>query len=158
MTGLNEWNERIAAEFRSNGGRVRWSDADDLAAGRPIPPRLPELGGLAGPPIILLHTIGAKTGRERINPLMYQPVGGDFAVFATFGGSTRSPAWFHNLLANPHATVEAGRQLIPVNARLTAGVERQRIWTRQIADMPKFAEFETSAGRQIPVVLLERRR
>ncbi|MFI6866135.1 nitroreductase family deazaflavin-dependent oxidoreductase [Nocardia sp. NPDC050406] len=158
MIDLNEWNERIAAEFRSNSGHIRWSDAEDLAAGRPIPPKLPEFEGLAEPPIILLHTIGAKTGRERVSPLMYQPVGSDFAVFATFGGSPRSPAWFHNLLAHPDATVEFGREVIPVNARIAIGAEREQIWAKQIAVMPKFAEFESIAGRQIPVVLLERGR
>ncbi len=67
------------------------------------------------------------------------------------------PAWYRNLMANPRTVVEAGAGEIPVEARLTAGEERARIWAEQIALVPKFAEFEASSGRQVPVVLLERR-
>jgi deazaflavin-dependent oxidoreductase (nitroreductase family) len=87
---------------------------------------------------------------------MYQPVGDDFAVFATFGGSPRHPAWYRNLVANPRATVEVGTERVPVLARPAKGAERERIWAEQVALMPAFAQFEAAAGRQIPVVVLER--
>ncbi|OEV04140.1 nitroreductase/quinone reductase family protein [Streptomyces oceani] len=158
LPDINSWNERVIAEFRSNAGHVRWSTEEDLATGRPVPPLLPGFDEHRGVPIILVRNTGAKTRRERINPLMYQPVGGDFAVFATYGGSPRPPAWFHNLVAHPRAVVETGEQEVPVTARLTEGVERERIWTRQVTLVPTFAEFEATAGREIPILLLERPR
>jgi deazaflavin-dependent oxidoreductase (nitroreductase family) len=153
---LNSWNEQIIAEFRANAGHVSWSTDDDLAAGRPVPPRLPGFGERQGAPIILVHHTGARTGRERINPLMYQPVGDDFAVFATYGGSPRHPAWYRNLVANPRTTVEVGTERVSVAARPAGGAERERIWAEQVALTPAFAQFEAAAGRQIPVVVLER--
>nr|WP_237439709.1 nitroreductase/quinone reductase family protein [Amycolatopsis rubida] len=108
-------------------------------------------------PLILVHHVGAKTGKARISPLFYRPVGDSWAVFGTHGGSPRDPAWYRNLMANPRTVVEAGAEEIPVEARLTAGKERAEIWAGQIAQVPKFAEFEAASGRQVPVVLLERR-
>jgi|SRR5699024_9478362 len=153
---INVWNERIIAEFRANGGFVRWSDADDLAAGRPVPPRLEAFEDHHGVPMILLHHTGSRTGRERINPLLYQPVDGGFAVFATSGGSPRDPAWYRNLMTYPHTTVETGPETVTVAARYAERGERSRIWQHQIAVTPAFAEFEFNAGRRIPVVVLER--
>jgi deazaflavin-dependent oxidoreductase (nitroreductase family) len=149
------WNERIIAEFRTNAGYVAWSSTDDFAAGRPIPPWIPGFDE-RGMPLVLLHHTGAKTGRELISPLFYQPVGDGWAVFATYGGSPRHPVWYRNLVANPRATVEVGTERVAVVARLAEGAERARIWAKEIAAIPKFAEFEAAAGRQIPVVVLER--
>jgi hypothetical protein len=80
------WNERIIAEFRTNGGYVAWSSDHEFAAGRPIPPRVAGFDE-QGLPLILLHHIDAKTGRERISPMFFQPVGDSWAVFGTHGGS-----------------------------------------------------------------------
>ncbi|MBO0875498.1 MAG: nitroreductase family deazaflavin-dependent oxidoreductase [Pseudonocardia sp.] len=156
VADLNRWNDRIIAEFRANAGHVAWSGDDDLAEGRPVPPRPPGFDACRGAPIILVHHAGAKTGIERVNPLMYQPVGDDFAVFATYGGSPRHPAWYRNLTANPRSTVEVGTDRVPVLARLVEGAKRERIWGKQVALMPAFAAFEAAAGRRIPVVLLQR--
>ena len=154
---LREWNERIVAEFRAHGGHVRWSDDDDLAAGRPIPPVLPGFAEADGAPVILVHHVGARTGTARITPLMYLPVGDDFAIFATYGGSPKHPAWFHNLTAHPRTTVETKGGVVPVTARVTEGPERARIWSAQVARMPAFESFQDTTERVIPVVLLERR-
>jgi len=151
---MTDWNTRVVAEFRANSGQVAWSTADDLAAGRPVPPRLPSFGD-RGLPILLLHHTGARTGRERITPLLYQAVGDGYAVFATFGGSPSHPAWYRNLLAQPRTAIEVGAATVAVRARLTNGAERERIWATQEAFLPKFAEFEASAGRRIPVVVLD---
>ncbi|TDC47917.1 nitroreductase family deazaflavin-dependent oxidoreductase [Actinomadura sp. KC345] len=153
---MNDWNEKIIAEFRANAGRVNWSTDDDLAEGRPVPPRLPSFGAGEGVPIILVHHTGAKSGRGRISPLVYRPVGDGFAVFASYGGSPRHPAWYRNLMANPQAAVETGTERIEVRARLAEGPERERIWAEQAAVMPAFADFESAAGRAIPVIVLER--
>jgi deazaflavin-dependent oxidoreductase (nitroreductase family) len=160
VADIDSWNDRIIAEFRANAGRVAWSSAEDLAAGRPIPPLLPGFSESRGVPIILVRHIGARSGRERTNPLMYQPVDDGFAVFATFGGSPQHPAWHHNLTAKPEAVVEVGAETgvetIAVTARLTTGGEREQIWADQVALTPTFAEFEERAGRQVPVVVLQR--
>ncbi len=156
VADIGSWNDRIIAEFRANAGRVAWSSAEDLAAGRPIPPLLPGFSESRGVPIILVRHVGARSGRERTNPLMYRPVDGGFAVFATYGGSPSHPAWHRNLMANPRTVAEVGTETIAVTARLTTGGEREQIWADQVALMPTFAEFEERAGRQVPVVVLQR--
>ncbi|WP_328611895.1 nitroreductase family deazaflavin-dependent oxidoreductase [Amycolatopsis sp. NBC_00345] len=153
---LADWNQRIIAEFRANAGYVAWSSDEEFAAGRPVPPPVPGLGEAWGIPPILVHHTGAKTGRERISPLFYQLVDDGWAVFGTHGGSPRHPAWYRNLMANPRTTVEVGTETVPVVARLAEGAERERIWAKTVALIPKFAEFEAMSGRQIPVVVLER--
>ncbi|MEU7140894.1 nitroreductase/quinone reductase family protein [Nocardia sp. NPDC046473] len=152
---INSWNARIIAEVRANAGYAAWSSEADFAAGRPVPPRFPGFDG-PGMPLILVHHIGAKTGRARISPLFYLPIGENWAVFATHGGSPHHPAWYRNLVANPQVTVETGMETVAAVARLAQGEERARIWAEEIALVPKFAEFEAVAGRQIPVVVLER--
>jgi deazaflavin-dependent oxidoreductase (nitroreductase family) len=108
--------------------------------------------------MVLLHTIGARTGTARVNPLVSQAVGDDVVVFASAGGSTKHPAWFRNLMAHPETTVEVGTEVREVRARVAEGEERTKIWEKQKSIMPGFAEYEVSAGdREIPVVVLERR-
>jgi len=137
----NEMNRQMIAEFRANGG---------------------EIGGmLQGVRVLLLHTVGARSGAERVNPLRYRPVGGDgksgWAVFGS-GGGPRHPAWVHNLIANPAVTIEVGSETAPVIARIAEPAERDPIWAAQKADAPLYEEFERAAGsRTIPVVILERR-
>jgi deazaflavin-dependent oxidoreductase (nitroreductase family) len=134
----DDFNTSIVNEFRANGGKVG--------------------GPFDGAPMILLHHRGARTGNERVNPLVYQPVGDNFAVFASKGGAPTDPQWFRNLLAHPRTTVEVGTETIPVVARVLEGDERDEIWTKQKQLMPGFAQYETNAKahRAIPVVLLER--
>lgn len=135
----NDFNSKIIEEFRANAGKVG--------------------GPFYGAPILLLHHTGAKSGRERVNPLAYQAIGNDFAVFASKGGSPTNPDWYHNLLSNPEATVEVGTDTIPVTARELKGGERSEVWERQKVFMPPFADYEKNAAgkREIPVILLERR-
>lgn len=109
-----------------------------------------------GAPLVLLHHTGAKSGTERVNPMMYQEVGDDIAVFASKAGMPTNPDWYHNLLANPRAKVEVGAETYDVTARVAEGDERERIWEKQKADYPGFAEYEAKTTRQIPVVILER--
>jgi len=133
---LSDWNTKVIEEFRSTGGKVS--------------------GPFEGAPLLLLHHTGAKSGRVRVNPMMYQAVGPDFAVFASKAGADTNPDWFHNLLANPRATVEVGTERIDVNARVAQGAERDRIWSTQKQRYPGFADYEKRTARQIPVVVLER--
>jgi len=134
MTDMNDWNKRVIEEFRSNGGKVG--------------------GQFEGAPLLLLHSTGAKSGEERVNPIMYQSVGSDMAVFASKAGAPTNPDWYHNLLANPQATVEVGTDTVQVTARVASDDERDRIWTRQKTEYPGFADYEKATSRQIPVVIL----
>ena len=88
---------------------------------------------------------------------MYQAVGQNFAVFASYAGADKSPAWFHNLVAHPDITVEVDGATIAVTARVTEGEERDSIWTTQKDRYSIFADYEAKTDREIPVVLLERR-
>jgi deazaflavin-dependent oxidoreductase (nitroreductase family) len=137
MSDMDEWNRKNIEEFRANGGTVG--------------------GDLAGFPILLLHHTGAKSGTERVNPLVYQQVGDDVAVFASKGGAPTNPDWFHNLVANPATSIEIGTETYPVTARVAAGEERERIWESQKKAFSNFAEYEAAAGgREIPVIVLEK--
>ena len=128
-------NQEIIDEFRANAGKVG--------------------GWFEGAPMLLLHTIGAKSGLPRVNPLMYQQVGDDLAVFASKAGAPTNPDWYYNLRANPNVEIELGTETIPVTAFVADDDERDRIWGIQKERYPTFAEYEkTAAGRKIPVVLL----
>lgn len=137
MADVKDFNASIIEEFRANEGRVS--------------------GQFEGAPLLLLHHMGAKSGKERINPVMYQRVGDNFAIFASKAGADTNPDWYHNLVANPEASVEIGTDTIPVTARVADEAERDPIWTKQKADYPGFADYESKTDRQIPVVILERR-
>ena len=138
MAERQDWNTHIIEEFRANEGRVG--------------------GPFAGRPILLLHHRGAKSGTERINPVAYQAVGDDYAVFASKGGHPAHPDWYHNLVAHPDVSIEVGTESFPVHAHVAEGEERERIWSKQKEVWPGFAEYEekTKGIREIPVVVLER--
>jgi deazaflavin-dependent oxidoreductase (nitroreductase family) len=134
---MSDWNEKIIAEFRANEGKVG--------------------GNFEGAPLLLLHSTGARTGKERVNPIMYQAVGDSFAVFASKAGADTNPDWFHNLKANPEARVEVGTETLEVTARVLSDEERAPIWEEQKARYPGFADYEANTDRVIPVVMLDRR-
>ncbi len=129
------WNSAIIDEFRANGGAVG--------------------GDFAGAPLLLLHTTGAKSGQERVNPVMYRAEGNALVVFASKAGADTNPDWFHNLRANPLVRVEVGTDTRDVVARIADQDERARLWTAQKNDWPGFADYEKRTDRQIPVVILE---
>jgi deazaflavin-dependent oxidoreductase (nitroreductase family) len=134
---MSDWNDKIIAEFRANHGRVG--------------------GPFEGAPLLLLHSTGARTGLERVNPMMYQAVGDGFAVFASKGGADTNPDWFHNLKAHPDVRVEVGDETFEVVARVLDPSEREPIWEEQKVRYPGFADYETKTARVIPVVMLDRR-
>ena len=138
MDDLNERNLKIIEEFRASAGSVS--------------------GQFSHLSMLVLHSVGARSGQERLNPLAYQPVGDDWAIFASFAGGPRDPDWFHNLVANPDAVIEVGESTIAVTARVVVGEERGPIWEQQKIDAPQFAGYDERSGdREIPVVLLNRR-
>jgi deazaflavin-dependent oxidoreductase (nitroreductase family) len=131
----NDWNSKVIAEFRANDGKVG--------------------GQFEGAPILLLHTTGAKSGQERVHPMMYQQVGEGYAVFASKAGAPTNPDWYHNIVAHPSVQAEIGSQTLPLTARVAAGDEREQIWSAQKSAYPGFADYEQKTTRQIPVVILE---
>jgi deazaflavin-dependent oxidoreductase (nitroreductase family) len=130
-----DFNSKIIAEFRANGGKVG--------------------GPFEGAPLLLLHTTGAKSGQERVNPMMYRKLGDGYVVFASKGGAPVSPDWYHNLVANPRVRAEIGTQTVDLRARVADAAEREPIWTAWKQANPGFAEYERKTSRQIPVVFLE---
>lgn len=131
-------NQAIIDEFRANGGVVG--------------------GPFTGASLLLLHTTGAKSGKERVTPLMYQPLkDGAVAVFASKAGAPTHPAWYHNLVAHPEVEVEIGSEVRRMRARVATPEERSVIWERQKARWPGFADYERRTTRVIPVVILEPR-
>lgn len=114
-------------------------------------------GPFEGAPILLMHTVGAKTREERVTPAMYLPDGERWVVFASKGGAPTNPGWYHNLVANPDMAIEVGTETIDVTATVASPDERDPLYARQAAAYPQFGEYEKSTSRKIPVVILTRR-
>ena len=134
---MSDWNDQVITEFRANGGQVG--------------------GNFAGAPLLLLHTTGAKSGAERVSPMMYQATDSGWAVFASYAGSDNNPAWYHNLKAHPDVSIEVGAETVDVEAQELVGDERSVVWEEQKRQYPGFAGYEQKTDRVIPVILLTRR-
>lgn len=133
----NDWNATIIAEFRENEGKVG--------------------GPFEGAPMVLVHHIGAKSGTERVAPLMARLDGDQLYIFASKGGGPSHPDWYHNLKANPDVTIEFGADSdVPVHVRELEGDDRTAVWEAQKAAWPQFAEYEANTTRTIPVLALDR--
>ena len=132
----NDWNATVINDFRANAGKVG--------------------GNFEGAPVLLLHTTGAKTGQERINPMMYLNEDGRYFVFASKAGADTHPDWYHNLVATPEVTVELGTDTFEATATTLSEPERQRIYAVQAERYPGFAEYQSKTSRVIPVVELVR--
>jgi deazaflavin-dependent oxidoreductase (nitroreductase family) len=130
------FNQQLIAEFRANGGRIS--------------------GQLAGAPVLLLTTTGAKTGRPRTTPLSYVPHPHGYVVAASKAGAPTHPDWFINLLAEPSASVEVGAQHLRVRASVARGDHRCDLFAELTAAWPMFADYQAATTREIPVVVLER--
>jgi deazaflavin-dependent oxidoreductase (nitroreductase family) len=131
----DDYNARTIAEFRANHGRVG--------------------GNFEGAPLLILHTKGARTGEERISPMMYLADDGRYLVFASKAGADTHPAWYHNLLAHPDdVRIEVGDDLLDVHAVELHGAERDEKYVEQARRYPGFAEYERRTTRVIPVVAL----
>jgi deazaflavin-dependent oxidoreductase (nitroreductase family) len=131
---MNEFNRNVIEEFRANDGKVG--------------------GPFEGAPVLLLTSVGAKSGERRTTPVMYLPDGERMVIFASLGGAPNNPAWYHNLVANPSATVEVGADRVEVDAAVTSGEERDRLFSQQAELYPQFADYAQKTTRQIPVVAL----
>jgi deazaflavin-dependent oxidoreductase (nitroreductase family) len=112
-------------------------------------------GRVIGMPVLMLTTKGRKSGEPRSNVLTYVPKGGAFVVYASYAGEPKHPAWWLNLVADPHATVQRGQEVVPVVAREAEGQERADLWAEVLRVAPDYAEYEKRTTRRIPVVVLE---
>ena len=136
MSDMKSFNEQVIEEFRANEGKV---------------------GGMfEGAPMILLTTVGAKSGEPRISPLVYTTDGDQMVIIASKGGAPSNPDWYYNLVANPVATAEVGTEAFPVTATEATGDERKRLFDQMAAIMPYFAEYQRNTDREIPVFTLTR--
>ncbi|GCE30199.1 hypothetical protein KDA_56830 [Dictyobacter alpinus] len=133
---MNDWqkrNQQVIEDFRAHAGHVEgWS------------------------PLVLITMKGAKTGQERIVPLMRVQDGDRVLAVASKGGSPKHPEWYNNLVANPDVTVENGHDTYPATARILTGTEREKAFELAAKVFPPYAEYQQKTSREIPVFAIER--
>lgn len=134
---FDDMNRRVISEFRENGGKAG--------------------GVFEGKPLVLVHHVGAKSGTERIAPLVPLLDGSRVFIFASKGGADTNPDWYHNLTANPETVIELGTETFPVTARVLSGAERDEVYAKQVEVEPQFGEYQRKTTRVIPVFELERK-
>ena len=128
----------LIAEMRAHGG-------------------VPSQGPFAGRRLLILTTTGVRSGEPRIAVLAYRLEGEAMIVAGSKGGAPTHPGWFHNLRAQPVATVEVNNEVVPVRARIEAeGTERDRLWADHVAEMPGFGDYPAKTDRIIPMVVFTR--
>ncbi len=138
---MNFFNTDVIEDFRANGGQV------DVAAG----------GFFKGKPVLILHNTGARTGQQRLNPLVYATHEDSYVIAASKGGSPNHPHWFLNVRANPDVTVEVGTEKFPARATIVEdGPFRDELYAKLVAILGQFADYETKTERRIPVIVLDR--
>jgi deazaflavin-dependent oxidoreductase (nitroreductase family) len=128
---LDDFNRAIVDEFRANGGKVG--------------------GPFEGATLLLLHTVGAKSGQPRLSPLAYLTVDGKMIIVGSYAGAPKHPAWVHNLRANPRARIEVGTEDYEVTARELSEDERAAAYPKIVEVAPVFAEYQANTTRAIPL-------
>lgn len=140
---MSDYNDKVIADFQRTNGKPG--------------------GDFEGRPVLLVHTIGAKTGLERTKPLMFHREGnGPWYIFASMGGAPADPVWYRNIVANPDFDISVGDgtsiERLPIHARVLEGQERDDIYAIQAKNWPQFARYQEITTREkIPVVELTRR-
>ena len=134
MSDVNNWNKKVIEEFRANEGRVG--------------------GNFEGKTLLLLHTMGAKSQQERINPVACIKDGDRLAVIASKGGAPTHPDWYYNIVANPQVTVEVGVENFQALASIAEEPERTRLYNQMVEVMPGFDDYRRNTTRVIPVIVL----
>lgn len=133
---LDEFNRNVVEEFRANGGKVG--------------------GPFAGGQILLLHTVGAKSGAARLSPLAYLTIDDKMVIVGSYAGAPKDPAWVHNLRANPRVRIEVGTETVEVTARELPDDERDAAYPKVVEQAPVFAEYQANTTRRIPLFELVR--
>ena len=131
---MSDWNANVIEEFRANDGKVG--------------------GWFADKSMLILHTTGARSGLERLTPLVYREEDERVFIFASKGGSPSHPDWYHNLKANPAVRVEIGAGTSSATAVEITGDERDSVYSRQAAAIENFAAYQAGTDRTIPVIEL----
>ena len=131
---MSDWNAGVIDEFRKNKGKVG--------------------GYFKDATIVLLHTKGAKTKKERVNPVVTMKDGDRYLIFASKGGADTHPDWYHNIVAHPDFEIEVGEHKLKVHASEIKGAERDKLYALQAKRAPSFAEYEKKTKRKIPVIAL----
>lgn len=131
---MSDWNQQVIKEFRANNGKVG--------------------GDFEGRPLLLLHTTGAKSGLERVTPVMYVKDKDRYAVIASYGGAPTHPDWYFNIVANPEVSIEVGSEHINTTATIAKEPERSRLYEKMAKDYPFFNKYQEKTDRTIPVVIL----
>jgi len=134
MSEVSDRNKKIIDEFRANDGKVG--------------------GPFEGRTLLLLHTTGAKSKQERINPVAYVRDGERYVVIASKGGAPTNPDWYYNIVANPELTVEVGTEIFQVRAKVAEEPERTRLYKKMVEMMPGFDDYRKKTTRKIPVFVL----
>jgi F420H(2)-dependent quinone reductase len=115
------------------------------------------LGRMGKNPLLLLNTIGRKSGKKRTTPLLYVVDGEDFVIIASKGGAPTQPAWYLNLKANPDVTVEVGDRKVRVRAEEVAGGKKARLWQKMSDMYPTYDDYQKKTEREIPLLVLHPR-
>jgi deazaflavin-dependent oxidoreductase (nitroreductase family) len=129
MSAANTW------AFRVSGGRL----------GARFP---------GGAPVLLLTTVGKKSGQKRTAPLLYLKDGDNYVIVASKGGMSHNPGWYWNLLAKPEVEIEVGHEKMAATARRAGEAEKKRLWPQLVAMYPSYDDYQARTDRQIPVVIL----
>ncbi len=133
---MSDWNKKIIEEFRANDGKVG--------------------GPYANNTLLILHTTGAKSGKERVNPLVTFEDNDRLVVVASKGGAPSHPGWYYNLLANPEVSVEYGTEEFRARASVASEPERTELYEKMESTFSTFTEYKQKTNRVIPVVTLTR--
>lgn len=131
---MSDWNAKVIKEFRENDGVVG--------------------GPFEGMQLLILHTTGAKSGKERVNPVATMKENGEYVIIASKGGAPDHPDWYHNLVANPQVTIEVGTETLEARAEVTEEPERSELYAKMADRYPGFKEYAQKTERVIPVITL----
>ncbi len=134
---MNDFTQTLITELRSHDGKVTQ-------------------GPMAGTPLLILTTTGARTGEPRTTVVDYSRDGDSWVVAASKGGAPTNPAWYHNLVAHPRVTVEVDGERFEAVAQVATGAERDRLWNRHVEAIPLFGDYPARTTRVIPIVVLDR--
>jgi deazaflavin-dependent oxidoreductase (nitroreductase family) len=134
--GRADWNHGVIEDYRANGKATS--------------------GPFVGRQLLLLTTVGSKSGENRTSPLAYTTDGDKIVIVASMGGAPTHPFWYTNILAQPIVTVELNGETFRARATVATPAARRRLYDQHAEMHPSFVEYEQKTSREIPVVLLER--